>query len=70
MPDISMCKGSQGAYICPKKDSCYRHIAEPGHYQSYFLNPPFEKETGKCEYHWPTETKDENILKNRQNTET
>jgi hypothetical protein len=52
MPDISMCKGSIGAYICPNKDTCHRHTAEPSSYQSYFLNAPFEKETGKCDYYW------------------
>jgi hypothetical protein len=65
MPDISMCKGSNGAYICPNRDSCYRYTAEPTPMrQSYFLTPPYDKETGKCNYHWPTGTKDEDIPKN------
>lgn len=52
MPDITMCKGSIGAYICPKKDTCYRHIAEANSkYQSYFMNPPYDKETGECKYY-------------------
>ena len=54
MPDISMCKGSIGAYICPLKEKCYRHTAEATPmWQSYFTNPPFDKDTGECIYYWP-----------------
>jgi hypothetical protein len=53
MPDISMCKGSIGAFICPKKETCYRYKAEPTpNWQSYFLNPPYDRETGDCQYYW------------------
>jgi hypothetical protein len=31
MPDISMCRNEE----CPLKDSCYRYVAEPSHYQAY-----------------------------------
>jgi len=56
MPDITMCKGSIGAYVCKKKDNCYRHTAEPTpRWQSYFLTPPFSKQTGDCVYYWPNE---------------
>ena len=49
MPDICMCSGKD----CPKKDSCYRHTAEPHPYrQSYFMNPPMDKETKECEHYW------------------
>lgn len=53
MPDISMCKGSIGAFICPKKETCYRYTAEPNpNRQSYFFNPPYDKETSGCNYYW------------------
>jgi len=47
MPDISMCSGK----YCLKKDSCYRHQAEPNVLrQSWFGSPPFDKKTGECNY--------------------
>ena len=48
MPDISMCSGK----YCLKKDTCYRHQAEPGMRQSWFGKPPFDKKTGECKYYW------------------
>jgi hypothetical protein len=54
MPDISMCSGSFGAYICPNKDTCYRHTAEPNPLrQSYFGTLPYDKDAGYCDYYWP-----------------
>lgn len=54
MPDISMCNGSFGAYICPNKDTCYRHIAEPNpSMQSYFGVLPYDRDTGYCDYYTP-----------------
>lgn len=48
-----MCKGSIGAYDCPKKETCYRYKAEPNpNWQSYFLNPPYDEENGTCDYYW------------------
>ena len=41
MPEISMSEG-QG---CTLKDTCYLHTAPPTpHWQSYFFDPPYDKE--------------------------
>jgi hypothetical protein len=43
MPDITMCPGDG----CTKKDTCYRHTAEPNPYrQSWFFESPWED--GNC----------------------
>lgn len=49
MPDITMCKGD----YCPIKENCYRFMAKPDAYQSYFQDLPYyidEKNIPKCEY--------------------
>jgi len=51
MPDIAMCYGSIGAYICPLKDQCYRHTAKRDEYQSMFAELPL-KEDDTCNYFW------------------
>lgn len=57
MPDISMCMGEQ----CPKKETCYRHKAEPSEYrQAYFMYAPFNHEQVNCEYFMEIE-KDVNL---------
>jgi hypothetical protein len=49
MPDISMCKGED----CPIKNKCYRFTATPSqHWQSYFTESPYQKETKKCKHFW------------------
>jgi len=49
MPDITMCSGED----CPKKESCYRFTATPTPLgQSYFLEPPYNKEKNECELYW------------------
>lgn len=48
MPDISMCYGKK----CPLKGLCYRFLAKPSYWQTYFSNPPYNKKTQKCEYYW------------------
>lgn len=54
MPDISMCKGTG----CPFKNNCYRFKAKPDKlFQSYFVTPPYDKKTKKCEYRWKIEKK-------------
>lgn len=47
MPDIAMCSGGE----CPIKDNCWRYMAPPDRYQSYFAPPPFKEKEG-CEYFW------------------
>jgi hypothetical protein len=44
MPDITMCTGDG----CSKKNTCYRFTATPGHRQSYFCEPPIDKD-GNCD---------------------
>ena len=43
MPDISLCSGEG----CPMKDTCYRFVAKPGEWQSYFTAPPIKD--GACD---------------------
>lgn len=53
MPDITMCQG-QG---CPYSAFCFRHIAKPDKYQSYFAKPPWyagEGDKCKCDNFWDT----------------
>lgn len=47
MPDISMCQEEQ----CELKNNCYRFLAKPSYYQSYFKPPKIGK---KCEFYWKT----------------
>lgn len=61
MPDITMCKGND----CPLKESCFRYLATPvilynthyPDYQSYFTDPPFNKETNTCDNYWEARSK-------------
>lgn len=48
MADIAMCSGQD----CPLKEQCYRHKATPRIWQSYFMNPPYNKETEECDRFW------------------
>ena len=47
MPDITMCKD----HYCKLKETCYRYIADPSYYQSYFVGSPKDKD-GSCKHHW------------------
>jgi hypothetical protein len=47
MPDICMCPGDG----CTNKDNCYRHIAIPDYYQTYFVAAPIDN-NGNCLYFW------------------
>lgn len=50
MSDITMCKGGG----CPKKEHCFRYTARPTpHWQSYFVEPPYNPETQSCKYFLP-----------------
>ena len=46
MPDITMCVG----IFCPLKETCYRYLASPNEYQSYFLEAPYKN--NECEHYW------------------
>lgn len=54
MADITMCRGED----CPFKENCYRHKAQMGLIQSFFLTPPYKAVTKACNYFWPVEVKD------------
>lgn len=45
MPDITMCKGED----CEARVTCYRFLATPSKYQSYFNETP--DLNGGCEYY-------------------
>lgn len=49
MPDISMCTGIG----CNMNGGCYRAMAKPSSYQSYFATPPCQS-VGVCDFYWPT----------------
>lgn len=48
MPDITMCKGTK----CPLKKDCYRFLAKPDSWQSFFAKVPFNKKLKECEFYW------------------
>ncbi len=52
MPDISMCEGTDGVRICPRKDQCYRHTAKPTPRRQSYMALPL-KEDNSCDYFWP-----------------
>lgn len=45
MPDITKCIGTN----CPLKENCYRYTSKSSHYQSFFMEVPFNKKTNSCE---------------------
>lgn len=45
MADITMCRDKS----CPKRKTCYRFTAPPGHLQSWFMSSP--REGDKCSYY-------------------
>ena len=47
MPDISMCDTED----CPNKITCYRYVAIPDKYQSFFAADPREPD-GSCTNFW------------------
>lgn len=55
MPDIAMCKGTG----CPYCDRCYRYKATASQRQSYFLVPPYNKDTHVCDHYWEIDSPDE-----------
>ncbi len=59
MPDITMCNNR----CCPRRNKCYRHVAEPGEYQqSYFrfLDVDSEEQFAKyCGHYWEVASNNE-----------
>ena len=53
MADITMCSGEG----CKQKKKCYRFLAKPDKYQSFFSEPPFSNHTGKCTEFWECKSK-------------
>ena len=58
MPDITMCKD----HYCNLKESCYRYIAKPSYYQSYFMGSPKDKDES-CKHHWEVKPEVDKIKK-------
>ena len=48
MPDITMCEGTG----CPLRKHCYRFVAKPDDWQTYFVDTPYNKETKSCAHYW------------------
>ena len=46
MPDITMCLD----HNCSKKNTCYRYLAKPSTYQSYFVDSP--RNDNSCKQYW------------------
>jgi len=59
MPDITMCPGTD----CPKKETCYRFMATPSYYQSYFVELPMKN--GECDHYWEYVKPDANKKKKK-----
>lgn len=51
-----MCKGKD----CPLKENCYRYTATPSCYQTFFVNPPYNREKRECDYYWENKKYKEN----------
>lgn len=65
MSDLTKCNAECSVGICPIKERCYRYMASPSTYQSYFVQAPGEwlPDGGfKCDMYWGKAC--ENILKN------
>ena len=71
MVDICCCYGEDtkldgdkvsktGENICPLRDQCYRYTVKPDkHYQSYFVETPYDKKKKSCKYFWTNEPEPE-----------
>lgn len=47
--DITKCKGTN----CPLREDCFRYTAKgDDSYQSYFVTPPYNKQTKECNLLW------------------
>ena len=51
MADITMCNNKK----CPVKETCYRYLAAPSQYQSYFIINTEEK----CDEYWKCTSKEQ-----------
>jgi hypothetical protein len=60
LPDITMCKGGK----CPFQQKCWRFLACPIIYQSYFEKVPYNEKSKSCDYFWLFESKWGNKRKN------
>lgn len=48
MPDITMCDDAE----CPNSNQCYRFLAKPSSWQSYFVGSPRENNVTECDHFW------------------
>lgn len=51
--NLELCKGGciECGKKCPLSTTCIRANTEPLELQEWFVHPPCDKETGKCEYY-------------------
>jgi hypothetical protein len=63
VPDITMCTGRG----CELRGRCYRFLAEPDEMQSFFSNPPVNKQTGECTEFWRCVSRSEKKRLDTQN---
>ena len=54
MPDITM----GGGVNCPLKMKCYRFLAKPDGWQSYFVDTPYDAKKKTCDSYWEYKQKD------------
>lgn len=56
--DLELCKANciECGKKCPLKSTCIRNNTEPLVLQRWFMHPPCDKKTGKCEYYQDIET--------------
>ena len=56
MSDLCKCLGID----CPIKKACLRHMGDShSPMQSFFVEPPFDPDTGDCEYFLPIKEKEQ-----------
>lgn len=60
MVDLAMCKNED----CPVKKSCYRYLAKPDSYQSYFTGIKATEEG--CDVYWKVSSEEEVNKLNRE----
>ncbi len=52
MPDITMCTGDNSRLVCPIRETCYRHTAEPNPRWQSYMNAPIASAEEVCESYW------------------
>lgn len=50
--DITMCPGD----ACPRRERCYRYLAQPDARQDWFTTPPYDPRADACAAYWDVAT--------------